>query len=82
MHSYRFENGKEVLSLLYSNSDIRLTSEDHLHHDLLQTNNKRLLTFPLLKGALMLKIGLSLLQVIDTEETNEVLVINAWMRQV
>ena len=78
----RFKDGKDVFSLLCSNSDIRLTSEARLHHDLLQTNTKRLLTFPLLKGALLVKIGLSLIQVIDIEETNELLVINAWMRQV
>ena len=44
----RFKDGKDVLSLLCSNSDIWLTPETRLHHDLLQTNTKRLLT--LLKG--------------------------------
>ena len=78
----RFNNGYDFLSLLCFNSDIRLTSETRLHHDLIETNTKRLLTFPLLKGALLVKIGLSLIQVIDIAETNEVLVINTWMWQV
>ena len=85
----RFKDRKDVLSLLCSNSDIWLTPETRLHHDLTQSNTKRLLmfpllkgTFPLLKGTLLVKIGLILIQVIDIEEANEILVINAWMRQV
>ena len=84
----RFKDRKDVLSLHCSNSDIWLTPETRLHHDLIQSNTKRLLMFPLLKGTfallkgtLLVKIELILIQVIDIEEANEILVINAWMRQ-
>lgn len=53
-----------------------------MHRDLFGNKKKLNFPFPTDNEVLEVKIGLSLIQVVDVEEINEAIVINAWIRQV
>ena len=57
----------------------RITDEMKLHNYLFREGN--LTAFPVANGQVKVKIGLTLNQVVDVEEINEVVVLNVWIRQ-